>query len=1134
MDFNIYVLGDVRLFADTINGIAMMFQVASGERIDLWASNTNSMGLGMGAFLGMLLAICMLVYNAAFKQRFDLRAIILPLILYICLTMPKVQVNIIDGYYRDGVQSVSGVPLGLALPMSAISSIAFSATEKIETVFQVPNNGSFTKITEDGFVMPLKLLHSLRYTGLTMRDAYPNVTESLAEVVKICLTNNDSFDELEYQSSPRSMSVFFSALNDPIAGSRLVKIFPTSEPTGRVVNCSRAATYIQNSLSAYIDGVAPNESLISTDDVKVKNLRSDIEKILASNNGNTGSRNLTNISSMRILDDIQAMTNVSNDDALNFVAATIFNPQLSTATECVVSSDNRATARCFSYATAAEQWKEKSAAEASGFLSIMRDGQNLLILLSVTLFPIMVLIIVLQGIGGLKVVMSYLLYTISAYMWIPVASMINYYTQVQLDDELKKWASRIPQGTDIAASYLSLANAPLFYDAISKKLALANSVMASVPMICMGLFSGMLMTMNRLADKMNPQAGFKASTNTPPALERGALAKVGSSISFDGINSVGAKNSLPDAGTFSRVRESASQSQKAETHLDNASKTAARAYTEAIGKGIINSKTSSLAEQMTDMVGFDRSRMEAFQTAQQSMQQNISTFQMAEKLISKGSLSESETRELSNAVGFDVSGELKKGNFLGVAAKAQEVGLQGIAQTILNGVDRGLDITKVNQTLGSTGNSWQTTSMTAETARAVATSALIATTTKATKESETLTQSDDKTRTLNATLASARSEMQNYSQADKASSEFKVSSEQLANIDNATNGLLSSRVNAAFEEIVAKDKDVAAAYAANTVEFSNVSGSDKANFLRQADALNHGNGDARKALNTALLTVGNMLGHNINGDHIADVNKGAYGVRGEVNKGVADVRNMRVDVPTASQIRAEANNIKGRVDGEQSRIEAAANQQPTPQGGGTDYYNQVDGQGNAAMGELKAAHVQNNASGHFPLKMPNGDQGRVVLGDGMGSIFLTKDSLANKYVIDESDRIKRAIVSNTATPSEVEWYNKNAPKNANGTFPTMNVVSATGALIGGIISGDKNIGRLETINSKGQITSTELGSHQLGKMLYEQKQQNAGNPNAKSGSNTLYNPPQNNIQLASQGQEAQKQAAREAMSKLGK
>lgn len=553
MDFTIYVLGDVRLFADTLNGIAMMFTVAGGEKYNLWASNTNSMGLGMGAFLGVLLSLALLVYNAAFRQRFDFRAVIIPLVLYIVLTVPKVTVNVVDAYGVDGVQTVDNVPLGLAFPMSAISGISLSATETLETIFRVPN-ASFTKITEDGFVMPLKLLHSMRYTGLTMRDAYPNITDSVAEVVKICLTNNEGFNPKAYQNSGNSMAVFYDALAHPSVASRLVKVYPATAPTGTITNCEKSAEYIKNSMESYLSGTVASGAinLISTEEIKIKNFRNDLQKILASNNGNTGSRMLTsnNLSTQRVLDDIQALTTATNSDVLAFAQATLFNPQLSAATECVSSSDNASTARCFTYNTTQEQWKERSAAEASGFLSIMRDGQNLLILLSVTLFPIMVLIVVLQGLGGLKVVMSYLLYTISAYMWIPVAAMINWYVQVQLNDELEKWRASVPAGLAVGDVYLSLANAPLFYDAVSKKLALANSVMASVPMICMGLFSGMLMTMNRLADKMNPQTGYDASANTPSAVSRDSLAKVGSSVSFEGSNSVGKQSGLLEMSTL--------------------------------------------------------------------------------------------------------------------------------------------------------------------------------------------------------------------------------------------------------------------------------------------------------------------------------------------------------------------------------------------------------------------------------------------------------------------------------------------------------------------------------------------------------------------------------------------------------
>lgn len=663
MDFTIYVLGDVRLFADTLNGIAMMFTVAGGEKYNLWASNTNSMGLGMGAFLGVLLSLALLVYNAAFRQRFDFRAVIIPLVLYIVLTVPKVTVNVVDAYGVDGVQTVDNIPLGLAFPMSAISGISLSATETLETIFRVPN-ASFTKITEDGFVMPLKLLHSMRYAGLTMRDAYPNITDSVAEVVKICLTNNEGFNPKAYQNSGNSMAVFYDALAHPSVASRLVKVYPATAPTGTITNCEKSAEYIKNAMESYLSGtvVGGAINLISTEEIKIKNFRNDLQKILASNNGNTGSRMLTsnNLSTGRVLDDIQALTTATNADALAFAQATLFNPQLSAATECVSSSDNASTARCFAYNTTQEQWKERSAAEASGFLSIMRDGQNLLILLSVTLFPIMVLIVVLQGLGGLKVVMSYLLYTISAYMWIPVAAMINWYVQVQLNDELEKWRASVPAGLNVGDVYLSLANAPLFYDAVSKKLALANSVMASVPMICMGLFSGMLMTMNRLADKMNPQTGYDASVNTPQAMSSEPLAKVGSSISFDGVQSVGKQNGLLSMGTL----KAANQVTQAKADMESHNKQLSESLTKVAANDIYMSKDVSAQAEMNrayaKQLGFTDQQSNSFANMASTEARVMKGWNLANSLMTGAAKNSSETlkevQSLAASLGFTGKG----------------------------------------------------------------------------------------------------------------------------------------------------------------------------------------------------------------------------------------------------------------------------------------------------------------------------------------------------------------------------------------------------------------------------------------------------------------------------------------------
>lgn len=539
MEFTIYTLGDVALFANALEGVAKMFTVARGGTMDIWASNTG-WGLGLGALLGALMALLIMVYNGALKRQLDWRNLLLPLLLYYVLTVPKATVIIMDSYSTAPPRTVDNVPLGLAFPMGIISQITHSATVKLETVFYVPYEG-FTKITNEGYVAPLKLLNAIRYTGITASGAMPNLQEAVNAVHHICLINNTDWDVNTYQNSIDSLSVFLSAVQSPLVENRYVRI-PTANAGTKILSCMDAGAYIKDGIDAYITGNNTGLfKMLSDEQLKTSNLKTDAMKVQT---GQSGSKQgLPDMSTGQIIQTMANMAGADNDTIMAFLQQTVLNPTLSAVTECAVDSDPSSQGRCSSYYTSVEQWKEKAAADASGFVAIMRDGQNLLIVLSIILFPIMVVILVLQGQSAMKILGSYILYTVSAFMWLPVAAIINYYTHLQLHEELEKWN---PEGKP--ELFLSLKNAPAFYDAVTKKLALANHALASVPMICMGLFSGMLMTMNRLSDRWNTQSqNYDAKTNVPDAVKRGPIAEVGPSYSASGMNSNMLKNGVGNA-----------------------------------------------------------------------------------------------------------------------------------------------------------------------------------------------------------------------------------------------------------------------------------------------------------------------------------------------------------------------------------------------------------------------------------------------------------------------------------------------------------------------------------------------------------------------------------------------------------
>jgi conjugal transfer mating pair stabilization protein TraG len=1011
MDFTIYVLGDVRLFADTINGIAMMFQVASGERIDLWASNTNSMGLGMGALLGMLIALVTLIYNTAFKRNFDLATLVIPMVLYICMTVPKVTVNIVDGYYRDGAQSVANVPVGLAIPFSIISSVVFTATEKLETVFSVPSNGTFTKITEDGFVMPLKMLHAVRYTGLTLRDGYPNINKSIIEITKICLTNNPSFNLRNYQNASNSMGVITAAMTDITVGSRLVKIFPHDERKGKVVSCSQAAPYIENSLKAYMDGTIGDgvPTLIKGDMLKEKNLRTDLEKILSTQNANTGSRNLTNTSTMRVLDDIQNFTKASNDEAIQFLQGTILNPQMAVASQCASGISQRETARCLSYRSSEEQWKEKSAAEASGFLSIMRDGQNLLILLSITLFPIMVLIIAIQGVGGIRVVMSYLLYTISAYMWIPMAAMINWFTQSQLHDEMNKWILRIPAAVGDDQGFLSLANSTLFYDAVSKRLSMANSIMAAVPLISLGVFSGMLWSMNRLVDKMNSQADFNPSMNSPEIIEREPLATVSSSISFDGVSAVGRQEGMIDPSVISKVREHAASVKQAETHLENASMSAAKALGERIATSTDNSELHSLADKLLSMKGITKENNESYEQVRGSAINSLAMLGKAHTISQKTTLSNEDKTSAETALGTNLGISVSKSPFsLGKDLRQKAVASlkETLDQTSTISTEGSLD----HQVSGTNTQSQANRQSRSEVSTITNEDALVALANTTTTSSESLINSLNKSRSYQDNLANARTEMNSYQEQQRQATAFSLDTQQLLNLDERTGGKLSRAINSVFEKYE-DNPNVRNSYVNSQLEISNMSGASNETLGKQFHALMKGGGSAAaNDVAVALGGIGRVLGRDISGDEIGNVGKGAYAARNIAKQETAPAQNLQAPNVTKGGITARANALEQEESAVSDSIDSQAKRKAQKFQGGEDYAAGVLSQGREYMDGLNKAYTEAVRETRFPDKNINGQSADIAPNSTLGGLLANLSTRDGVTYMNDGHELRRIMM----------------------------------------------------------------------------------------------------------------------------
>lgn len=605
--FVIYTMGDTNLFMAALNGVAMLF---NGP--DLFTGN-GYMKLGFGAFFGAVILLTIMVYNAAFKRQFELRLLLAPLFLYIILTVPKVDVALEDIYGQDAVKRVDNIPIGLAIPAAVASGISVVLTNIFEQAYSVVagHQDMMPRLTDNGFVTPLKLLNALR-SAATMEGS-SSLYQTTKNFYSNCINNNPHFNAEQYRKSANPLQYLATA-----GGQAGGLVYIIQEGTGSdnpqdLVTCQQAGVILQATMDSFIDGrKAPQDSYNIIGDVTKFNLRSVLNGQMLSNGSASGSSpnstansrgaGLTGYMFEDVSDAFASIAQVSEAQARNFVAATLFNPYMESAAYCSDQSAGlNGMAKCTAWVSATNQWEEKNAASATGFLKMMQDGQNILIMLSFLLFPIIVIFVMVQGVGSFKILGNYLAFTVAAYLWVPMASIINFYIQNELAEEYFKVIAST--GTDT----LTLFTASQFYGAVAQKLSLANGLLASVPVLCMMLFSGMMMGMNQLTSRMNSADGgaYDAKVNSPDIQKSAPIATTNSAISMNG-SGVAERQGMLDANFQSSRSYSATQAaaqENSQAHSEMNAKMIGLQHAIAAKTGNRSSNATGLTNATTESNG---------------------------------------------------------------------------------------------------------------------------------------------------------------------------------------------------------------------------------------------------------------------------------------------------------------------------------------------------------------------------------------------------------------------------------------------------------------------------------------------------------------------------------------------------
>jgi conjugal transfer mating pair stabilization protein TraG len=510
--FVIYTQGETSSFRAAIEGVALVFQ-------DPFFSSDAAMGLGYGVFLGILILLTIFIYKSAVKKTFEIKMVLLPLIAYIILTGPKATVHIQDVYQKDAPQVVDNIPIGLALPISIMSSAAYIFTQEFEQAYGTPES---PRMLTDGFVSPLKTLNAIR--GINMNAQNSDLSRLVRDTWKSCIGGASDFSIDTYLNAPDSYSYFNNYL---ITKAKGVVPFTAMNGSQTVISCSDAADKISNGLHAFMygDGSAGIDTLVF-------NFKEMVNFELMNKNQSGGVHRIDNTEDF--LQEFAKLTERTTDDGRLFMTNALFNQMMVNASFCASKGAENMedrSAQCAVWVQSNEMMSEDNAAAASGFMNVMQNGQNALLIFAILLFPIMVLVIVYLGTTSITAIGGYLIFIASTYLWMPMATIVNLVAITRFKNTVYTFTQR--EDSDL----FGVTDYPAFYEAVSNALSLANGLMATIPMLCVFLFLGMGQFALALQNRWNQgRSKYADSTlDSPPIIGSSPLISQKSAFKSNGL-----------------------------------------------------------------------------------------------------------------------------------------------------------------------------------------------------------------------------------------------------------------------------------------------------------------------------------------------------------------------------------------------------------------------------------------------------------------------------------------------------------------------------------------------------------------------------------------------------------------------
>lgn len=496
----IYTFGDPDIVIEALLALATIFNSSA------WSDGGSAFGLGGNFAVAALIGLLAILLAGLNEQTIRLDYLLTAFLLFAIVFSIDTDVNVED-VETGQARIVADVPIGVAYVAAISSNIAWSITETADTALQRP--GSPTTALNEGFLNPLKALLAIR--PIALKDLSGTLHRSMLEYYKNCIGKT-----IENTPALFDMDVFLTDAN-PVAymfdttniGNYLTVYYTDAAPAGINQSCHATAPSLATDLGDIAAG--------ATDEVEGW-----IRRQLATSSFDTN-WSLVDINNAV---DVTYRATVAGQD---FIAAQLVR-NLHNAGEAWRTAEYGSDKAQYvtTMTNAFEQQRVSDATKGSAFLQTMIPLMSFFQFLFFLLAPFVAFIAICVPQASLKTVGLYLLLGVWAYSWMPIATVINHYMQIQVQNTLE-YADTAGVGT----GFTSILGFDSTYNILATKLAIGSQALAWTPTISAALLTLSVFGIAKAAasaGQVRPNASIASPdvAKNGPVLNRAALATASS------------------------------------------------------------------------------------------------------------------------------------------------------------------------------------------------------------------------------------------------------------------------------------------------------------------------------------------------------------------------------------------------------------------------------------------------------------------------------------------------------------------------------------------------------------------------------------------------------------------------------